>query len=33
MLQLQLPTHSGRLGTVIRTLPQWHDPFSIMPRV
>jgi hypothetical protein len=26
MWQLQLATHSGALGTSIRTAPQWHDP-------
>jgi hypothetical protein len=26
MLQLQLPSHSGALGTSILTAPQWHDP-------
>jgi hypothetical protein len=29
MLQLQLPTQSGALGTPIRTAPQWHDPVTM----
>ena len=33
MLQLQLPTHSGALGTSMRTAPQWHEPLSGMPQL
>jgi hypothetical protein len=29
MLQLQLATHSGADGTVIRTAPQWQDPLTV----
>jgi hypothetical protein len=28
-LQLQLPTHSGALGTSILTAPQWHEPVTM----
>jgi hypothetical protein len=28
MLQLQLATHSGALGTAIRTAPQWQLPVT-----
>jgi len=30
MLQLQLATHSGALGTSICTAPQWQDPLTLI---